>query len=378
MTQVQDAVRRGQARWNRALLLGLTARGVGFGLLAAGCAVLIGRGFGLRIEWLAGGAGLLGGLAWAVWRYRERRVDEAQMLTLLDLRAGGTGGLLHAFETGAPGADLSTASTRPRPAWRRTVAPALLPGLLFFALGLAMPVRAIAPSPAEAYAEARLDELEQLAETLEETLDLEEELEEEIQRNLDTLRGTGEEPKPTGEAMREALDALEARLDEVAEQAAAELEEVVRTASEAAQQGASPDPETHEQALDGLGDLVEQSQEMGLTEGPELDPKLLEQLAEAALDQNTLDALQELAKAGRMAELGNLAESLELTPEQIARLAEALAEGLSDAALEKLAEMAKNGLLDPSAQQPGESGADPEKLAEYLERMQQQPQPGGT
>lgn len=381
MTRLQDSVRSGQSRWNRALLLGLTARGVGFGLLVGGCALLIGRGFGFRWEIPAAVAGVVGGLAWAVWRFRQRRVNEQQVLTLLDLRAGGSGELLHAFETGGgdtPGLD--AASTRPRPAWRKSVAPSLVPGVLFFLLGMLVPVRAIAQQSPDLFAEQRLNELEELAKTLDETLELEEELKEEIEQNIETLRGSSEEPRPTGESMREALDALEQRLEETAEEAASELEEVVRQAGEAAQQGAEPDPEEHQDALDALGDLMEQSQEEGLLPQDKLDQKMLEQLAEAGLSKEALEALQKLAEAGRMPELGNLAEQLGLTPEEIAKLAEALANGLSEAALEKLAEMAKKGLLDPASGKPNMQAPDPEKLAEYLENLEKlmEQQPGGT
>ena len=379
MTRLQETVRSGQARWNRALLLGLSARGVGFGLLAGGCALLIGRGFGLQLEFPAAALGVLGGLAWAGWQYRQRRVSEEQVLTLLDLRAGGSGELLYAYETGAEAAS-PQASTRPRPAWRRSVAPALAPGLLFFALGLLVPVRAIAQPSPDLFAEQRLDELEELAATLEETLELEDELKEEIEQNIETLRGSSEEPRPTGEAMREALDALEQRLEEAAESAASELEDVVRQAGEAAQQGVSPDPQDHQDALDSLGDLFEKSQDEGLLPQDQLSEKMLEQLSEAGLSQEALDALQKLAEAGRMAELGAMAEQLGLSAEEIAKLAEALANGLSEAALEKLAEMAKKGLLDPSSGKAGASPPDPEKLAEYLKQLEKlaQQQPGGT
>lgn len=380
MTRLQDSVRSGQSRWNRALLLGLTARGVGFGLLVGGCALLIGRGFGFRWEIPAAVAGVAGGLAWAIWRFRQRRVNEQQVLTLLDLRAGGSGELLHAFETGGEAGGLDSASTRPRPAWKRSVAPALAPGLLFFVLGMLVPVRALAQQSPDLFAEQRLDELEELAKTLDETLELEEELQEELEQNIETLRGSGEEPRPTGEAMREALDALEQRLEETAEQAASELEEMVRQAGEAAQKGAQPDPEEHQDALDSLGDLMEQSQKDGLQPENEIDPKLLEQLAEAGLSQETLEALEKLAQSGRMPELGNLAEQMGLSAEEIAKLAEALANNLSEAALEKLAEMAKKGLLDPASGKPSMQPPDPEKLAEYLENLEKlmEQQSGGT
>lgn len=380
MTRLQDRVHGDQNRWNRALLLGLAARGVGFGLLLGGCALLIGRGFGFRWEIPAAVAGVAGGLSWAIWRYRQRRVNQQQVLTLLDLRAGGSGELLHAFETGGEADNLDAASTRPRPAWKRSVAPTVVPGLLFFLLGMLVPVRAIAQQSPDLFAEQRLDELEELAKTLDETLELEEELKEEIEQNIETLRGSSEEPRPTGEAMREALDALEQRLEEAAEQAASELEEVVRQAGEAAQKGAQPDPEEHQNALDSLGDLIEQSQEDGLQPENEIDPKLLKQLAEAGLSQETLEALEKLAESGRMPELGKLAEQLGLSPEEIAKLAEALANNLSEAALEKLAEMAKKGLLDPASGKPSMHPPDPEKLAEYLENLEKlaEQQPGGT
>ena len=231
----------------------------------------------------------------AVPRTQSQR--EKQVLTLLDLRTGGSGTLLHAFETGAdPAGGLDRALTSPRPAWRRSVVPALAPGLLFFAIGLLMPVRASAQGAPELFAEARLDELEELAATLEETLELEEELKEEIEQNIETLRGSSEEPRPTGEAMREALDALEARLDEAAETAASELEEVVRQASEASQGATDPDPEVREDAMDSLGDLMEKGQEQGLMPEDRLSDELQQQLSDLGLSKEAIEAL---AKTGR-------------------------------------------------------------------------------
>ncbi|MCH2101623.1 MAG: hypothetical protein MK209_06845 [Planctomycetes bacterium] len=381
MTPLQDSVRSGQSRWNRALLFGLTARGMGFGLLVGGCALLIGRGFGFRWEVPAAIAGVIGGLVWAIWRFRQLRVNEQQMLTLLDLRAGGSGELLHAFETGGEsGGKLNLASTRPRPAWRSSVAPTLVPGVLFFLLGILVPVRAMAQPSTDLFTEQRLNELEELAKALDETLELEEELQEEIEQNIDTLRGSDEAPHPTGEAMREALDALERRLEETAELAASELEEVIRQAGEAAQKGAQPDPKEHKSALDALGDLFQQSQQNGLQPENKLEINLMEQLTEAGLSQETLKALEKLAQAGRMPELGNLAQQMGLSPEEIAKLAEALANNLSEAALKKLAEMAKRGLLDPTSGKPNMQPPDPEKLAEYLKNLEKlmEQQPGGT
>jgi hypothetical protein len=376
VTKLQDTVKRGQTRWNRALLLGLSARGVGFGLLAGGCALLIGRAFGYRLDLPVAAIGLLGGLGWAAWQYRSRKVSETQVLTLLDLRTGGSGTLLHAFETGADtAAGLEQAHTRPRPAWRRSVVPALAPGLLFFALGLLMPVRATAQGAPELFAEARLAELEELAATLEETLELEDELKEELEQNIETLRGSSEEPRPTGEAMREALDALEARLDEAAESAASDMEEVVRQSSEASQGAADPDPEVREDAMDSLGDLMEKAQEQGLMPKDQLSDELQQQLSELGLSQEAIEALAKLAEAGRMAELGKTAGELGLSPEDLAKLAEALAKGLNEAALKKLAEMAEKGLLNPSGKSAKMPSA--EELAEYLKKLQEQ-QPGGT
>lgn len=376
MTKLQDTVHRSQARWNRALLLGLAARGTGFGLLAGGCALLIGRAFGYRLDLPAAILGIVGGLIWAGLQYRARRVSEKQVLTLLDLRAGGAGTLLHAFETGserAPGMD--SARTSPRPAWRKSVVPSLVPGLLFFAVGLLMPVRAMAQSSTDLVAEARLDQLEELAASLEETIEIEEELQEEIEQNIETLRGSGEEPRPTGEAMREALDALEQRLEEAAETAASELEEVVRQAAESSQGAGDFDPEVSEDSMDELGELMEQSQEKGLLPEDKLSEEMQQQLSELGLSQEAMEALAKLAEAGGMSELGKMASEMGLSPEEMAKLAEALAKGLSEAALKKLAEMAEKGLLN--AKEGGGKFPDAKALEEYLKKLQDQ-QPGGT
>lgn len=377
MTHLQDTVRRGQARWNRALALGLAARGVGFGLLAGGCAILIGRVSGYAIDLPAAGLGLVGGLVWAASQYRSRKVSEQQVLTLLDLKGGGRGELLFAFETGRD-AELRDSITRPRPAWRKSVAPALLPGLLFFAVTLFVPVRALAQNALDPIAEARLEELEQLAATLEETLELEEEFKEEIEQNLETLKGSGEEPRPTGEAMREALDALEQRLEQAAEAAASELEDVVRDASESAQGSASEDPTVRDQAFEELQDMLQEGQDSGLLPENELSEKMLEQLsALPELSKEAMEALSKLAEAGKLGEMSEKLAEMGLSPEDLAKIAQALAEGLSQEALEKLAELAQKGLLKPSGSM-GELGEfDPKALEEYLKRLQEL-QPGGT
>lgn len=288
-------------RWNRALAWALAGRGLGGGLLAAGLVVLPGRVAGADVWLPAAVLGAAAGLIWAGWRWRGRRVQASTVATLLDLRLGGRGDLLHALESGVelrPGTPLAQL-TRPRPAGRG-VARTLVPGALFLWLATLVPLRASASS--DLLVEARLTELTDLAAVLEESLVLEEELRQDVAENLDQTRQQSLERELDRAALHEALDGLEQRLQSAADAGAEQLQAIQReVAHHAASVTADPDPALAARALEELGDLA---QELGeITELPrglsvdKLAALSVEELA-ALLDQAAGDQLARLADRG--------------------------------------------------------------------------------
>ncbi len=381
MKPLHSQIHRARSQWNRALLTGLAGSGLGVALLLAGCAVLIGRASGVYLEVPALIAGLAAGLGWAGWRFRSRRVQNEQIATLLDLRRGGDGRLLFALETGSSalpedgsghGTQLA-GLTRPRPDLRR-VARALLPGAAFFAAALLVPLRLPAQQGTDPVSEQRLEELESLATALEEVLQLDEDLHDEVEENLAALTSEDQRARPEGDVLREALDRMESRLEQAAEDAAANLEEIAREAAAAAQAAASEDPAERAAALEQLAELA---RELSATAGPEsqaLDPELLARLAEAGLSPEVLAQLGALPDLSALGQLAN-----QLDPATAQQLAAAAAGALSEAALEKLAQMAREGLLGPAGEggEFARSATGDESLAELLARLEEAQALGG-
>ena len=377
MKDIHQSVSDGRSRWNRALSLSLAGAGCGLGLLLGGCAVLIGRVSGHKWDLPAMLTGICLGLAWAMWRYSSRKVDDEQIATLMDLRMGGDGRLLFELESGvSTGENLPENLTSPRPDLRR-IARSLLPGLAFFAATVLLPVRVPAAPGVDPISERRIDELRQLAEALDGTLELEEELREEIQQNLDALEAQAGQEQPEGEALREALDQLETRLENAAAENAQQLEDNLRDSAEASNQAASEDPTQRENALDELGELAEQMQDDKYLPEDLVDQSMLKHLAEQGLSQESLSMLEKLAKSGQLDRLGNLARDMGLDSELAKKLAEAFANKLSQAALEKLAELAKQGLLNQKLNGSNMPTGTQSDLEEFLRRLENQ-QPGGT
>ncbi len=377
MKDIHQSVYDGRNRWNRALYLSLAGAGCGLGLLLGGCAVLIGRVSGHKWDLPAMLTGICLGLAWAMWRYSSRKVDDEQIATLMDLRMGGDGRLLFELESGvSTGENLPENLTSPRPDLRR-IARSLLPGLAFFAATVLLPVRVPAAPGVDPISERRIDELRQLAEALDGTLELEEELREEIQQNLDALEAQAGQEQPEGEALREALDQLETRLENAAAENAQQLEDNLRDSAEASNQAASEDPTQRENALDELGELAEQMQDDEYLPEDLVDQSMLKHLAEQGLSQESLSMLEKLAKSGQLDRLGNLARDMGLDSELAKKLAEAFANKLSQAALEKLAELAKQGLLNQKLNGSNMPTGTQSDLEEFLRRLENQ-QPGGT
>jgi hypothetical protein len=354
MTELRQQVARDRRNWNQALAWSLVGHGLAWGLLLTGTIMIIGRVSGQRWDWVALLIGIGAGLIWAAWQWRQRAVNDEQIATLLDMRAGGTGLLLFELEAGPdavracanrlPSATQRSMLTQPRPDVRR-ILKRVAPGLLFLLAASLLPVRAVASHGVDPISERRIEELQMLAEALDESLELEEQLREEIQQNLEALKSESNPDQPQGEALREALDQLEARLQDAANQEAQQLEEQLRQSAEAGNQAGAEDPMQRENALDMLGDLAEQMKEDGTLPEMPLSPEMLADLLENGLPQEFLDELQKLAESGMLDQMGQLARGMQLDPALARMLAEQLSGALSEAALQKLAEMVKKGML---------------------------------
>lgn len=349
--------------------------GAGVGLLLGGSAILIGRVLGYRWDMAAIALGLSLGLVWAARRFPARRVNEEQVAVWLDLKQGGDGRLLHQWE-GGPTAISQVAHHRLRPDYARLLR-TLVPGLAFCLLTMWVPMRAATPSSTDPLMDRRLEEVQEMAAALEETLQLEEEVQDEIDENLAALEEASERDTPSAEAMREALDQFEARLEDIAEQEADRLERTAQESADAAQQALSADPELRQQALEQLSEMAAQMERDKMLSESDFEKQLMEKLREDGLSEEALEALQELLASSSLSDLSEAMESMNLTPEQAARLAQAMAEGLSKEALEKLAELAKQGLLKPSQGSGQGRMATAEEIEEFLRRLEEQ-EPGGS
>lgn len=354
MSNLRKQVTLDRRNWNRALAWSLLGSGLAWGLLLTGTIIIIGRTTGQRWDLPALTIGIGAGLIWAAWQWRQRTVSDEQIATLLDMRAGGTGLLLFELEAGPdavgscsdqlPSATQRGLLTQPRPDLRR-ILKRVTPGMLFLLAASLLPVRNIQAHSVDPISERRIEELQLLAEALDENLELEEQLREEIQQNLEALKSESNPDQPEGEALREALDQLETRMQDAANQEAQNLEDQLARSAEAGNQAGVDDPMQRENALDMLGELAEQMKADGTLPDTPLSPELLEELMNSGLPQEFLDELQRLADAGLLDQLGQVARGLELDPALAKMLAEQMAGALSEAALQKLAEMAKQGLL---------------------------------
>lgn len=350
--------------------------GAGVGLLLGGSAILVGRVLGYRWDGLSIAIGLGLGLLWAGRRYWARKVSKEQVAVWLDLKQGGDGRLLHQWE-GGPTAVQQMEQPRLRPDYTR-LARTFLPGLAFCLITVLVPVRtANAASPLDPLMERRLEEVQELAAALEETLELKEEVRDEIEENLAALEEATERETPSAEAMREALDQFESRLEDIAEQEADRLERSAQESADAAMQALSADPEMRSQALEQLSEMAAQMEQDKMLSESDFEKQIMDKLREEGLSEEAMEALQELLDASSLSEMGDSMESMNLTPEQAARLAQAMAEGLSKEALEKLAELAEKGLLKPGQGSGQGRMATAEEIEEFLRRLEEQ-EPGGS
>ncbi|PCJ55148.1 MAG: hypothetical protein COA70_02540 [Planctomycetota bacterium] len=358
------------------MLFSLIGTGCGFGLLAGGCAVLLGRVSGYRWDLPAILVGIGFGLIWAAQKYQKRKVSLEQVAVWMDLKNGGTGRLLHHLEVNDQTPLAGVQEPRPRPDLRR-ISKSLLPGFMFFAATLFLPVRTPAAVLADPFSAQRVEEVRAMAETLEETLTLREEQHEEIKENLAALEETAKGDKPEGDAMREALDSFESRLEDMAQEAADRLEQNIQRSRSAASQALSMDPAMQQMAMQELADLAAQMTANQTLSKQALSQDLMEELSSLGLSQEALDALQKIMESGAFDQLSQAASDFGLTPEQAAQFAQAMATQLSEEALKKLAELAQQGLLG-SSENPGSGRmATAEELEAFLKSLEDL-EPGGT
>lgn len=312
-TSLAASVAKARRAWNRALGLALVGSGLGMALVGAAVVVLVGKALGLDLSQACLWGAVPVALLVAGMRFPDKRVDDQQMATLLDLRQGGQGHVVHALERqlAHPMSQPLATLTRPRPAGRRLAA-SLGPGVIALVIALFVPLRATIAQPHERLAEQRLDELAEQASSLEEVLDLEEELQAELAENLESAEQGMVDRELTGLGLQEALDQIEQRLADVAKQAADALDaarsELARTTAEL--DAGRGGPETQEQ----LEALAAELAELGaLPDGASL-PDLSDLPASALarqLDQAALDKLAELAERGLLG-ASRLADAAEL------------------------------------------------------------------
>ncbi len=322
--------------------IGEWARMAGVALVIAGGAALLWRRFGAagrgEAAWLALLVVPAALLAWA--RARRRFVSASTVAAWLDVRHGGDGRIVTAFER-ADSREEGRGSVAPPELRLRhlLLARPLLPALLFLALALGLPL----PASAVALDLPRLhaDQLDQLAEklaTLEETVELDAglraELEERLERAKEALEEGLAEEGLLASAF-EARDTLEARLEQEAA--------VARDGVELAQAELGSDALTR--ALDADASRAE-----------ELLGQTLDALVDAGLAQKLPAELQRgLADLGLLDLPGldgaELPPGTKLDPAQVAAMKE-LAAQLERALGAQLKKLVESGLINLAEQKP--------------------------
>lgn len=309
--------------------------------LAAGIAVLVGRtAFAVEhvdARWIA--LPVVAAIVFGVFRARERRMSASGAAAWLDVRSGGRGDVVQAFESGDAAAILAIAPVLPRARLGRPAAFALA-GAAFVVLASLVPVPKSLLEPSLALQQAQVDRAQEKLATLEEEIRLDPEAADDLHAQLDRLE-TGDGLGDLQSAF-EALDGAQAALEERAQSSA----------------------EAMEAALDGLEAAA----------GAET----------AEVARNDLErALAELRKAGVEGDLaqqveaqaGELATGARLDPAKSMQLSKHASKVLG----EKLAKLAKAGLLkDGKLAKAALARIDPEKLKEHVCDERCKKQPGGT
>jgi hypothetical protein len=262
------------------------------------------------------------------WAFARRRVpSRAATAAWLDVRGGGSGAVVAAFEVEDPrwqaqlAAALGRGAELPRVRLARPAGRALLAGA--FASGaLLVPLPRAAIGPPPVVQEAALERVEEQLAALQEQVQLDAELAEELREALSRLQQEGalREPESAFEALDRASERLEQEALENAETAQAAREDLARAA-----EAAAADPEAAQAELERtLGELSK----AGF--GKDVQAALKTQLGVAAaalppgtkLDAAALKALSSQISAKLGERLGALAKAGLLDAKSLQKLSE--------------------------------------------------------
>ncbi len=254
---------------------------------------------------------------------RRAAPTSASAVAWLDVRSGGRGTLLADYELG----DSRWRGHAEAALERVGALPGLsadgvlrrgLPAAAFAAACLLVPIPSSLPGLAPNLFDATAERLREKLEVLEEELALDEETTAELEARFEDLEAKGNDASP--EAMFEAFDRLESRLEELALAASEAAERALDEASEAARDANDDPDEAREHMAEALSELA----------AADFDPALLDDLASELGSELSESLSAELLAGLDPAALGDLARELsELTTDKLATLAEA---GLLDAA----------------------------------------------
>lgn len=256
---------------------------------------------------------------------RRRRLSTQGAAAYLDLRAGATGALLTELELSDPRwssrADAALASVGEPPSVRaKPLAQRALFSLAFAALVLWVPVPVALSGPKPIIYTASLDDLREKLETLEEQIRFEDETAAELEERLDRLQQEAQRVD-NPEAMFEAIAEMDKGLEDLAKEARDASEQSMEEVAQAAAM-AETDPAAAQSAMEAaLAKLTQEGIKLGLP------TDLANELG--------LDPLLENV---------DFPPGLALDPSQLQNLSQELAELLA----EKLKALVDAGLLDLS------------------------------
>jgi hypothetical protein len=318
--ELERSIDRLRLRALQGALLGTSLRwfAIAAAVLAA-VALLLRVAFGFepsRAAWVFAPLALVPVAAWIA--ARKRVPSRAGTVAWLDVRTGGTGAIVGAWETTDPrwAAQMRRALAAEPPPPRFDVArPAQvsLASVAFAVLVLCVPIAPALVGPPIAVQEATLERVEEQLEALQEQVELEPEVAAELQEALERLRREGALAEPEG-----AFEALD-RAQEKLEQEAYERAEAAQTAQEdlaSASDQAASNPDAAQEQLE----------------------RTMGQLAKAGFSKDIQSALEkELGAAGV-----SLPPGTKLDASQITAISKELAEKLGLRA----GELGKAGLID--------------------------------
>lgn len=264
---------------------------------------------------------------------RRRVPSRAYAAAWLDVRGGALGAVVTEDELGASAwsarakEQLAAAlADLPRPALGRALRPTVVPAL-FAALAVWVPIPAEVVGPPPVVATALIEDLEAKLETLEETLELPPEEAQELEARLERIQQEGESASPS--STFEAIDRLGQRLED---EAARALDAAQRAGEDLARAAGDPNLADAQEALESA---LAGMQEAGLTkelasqslEG--LQPGTLSLPPGAQLSSKELAKLSQELKGALASSLGKLGNGRLLDPSKL-RLVEGQLAGLGE------------------------------------------------